>query len=282
MKSGLLAGLAVLVLLIAVSVACSAEEEMPFHDPIVITKVGDFTAANGVRGGTGTKDDPFIIEGLRIDASKNGYGIRISQVKSCFVIRGVSVQSASRVGIELVGVSHSAIENCTIDSKHNSLVLKFCYSLLVEGNKFINSELFAIEMQGCRTSKFKCNEFIGKGSGLWAHGDSAHKDSPYKYSSYNTFEGNSFTGMAFVLFSQGSKSNWIYDNDFSEAMVCDTIGRARNCNSWDNGKEGNYWGRNYRGTDSNKDGIGDSKYSVAPVGLDCNYDRYPLMEPWQP
>lgn len=61
MKSTLLVGL-VLVLLISVSFVCSAQEgeEIPFHDPIVITEDGDFTAANGVRGGTGTKDDPFI------------------------------------------------------------------------------------------------------------------------------------------------------------------------------------------------------------------------------
>jgi nitrous oxidase accessory protein NosD len=43
-------------------------------------------------------------------------------------------------------------------------------------------------------------------------------------------------------------------------------------NSWDNGKEGNYWS-DYNGTDANGDGIGDTPYIID----EKNIDRYPLM-----
>ena len=38
---------------------------------------------------------------------------------------------------------------------------------------------------------------------------------------------------------------------------------------------GNYWS-DYTGEDTNKDGIGDTLYSV-----DSDADYYPLMEPWE-
>ena len=44
-------------------------------------------------------------------------------------------------------------------------------------------------------------------------------------------------------------------------------------NSWDDGNYGNYWG-DYKGTDSDDDGIGDIPYI-----LYGNQDRYPLIEP---
>jgi parallel beta-helix repeat protein len=265
MKSGLLAGLTILTLLIPVSAACSAEEEMPFHDPIVITEDGDFTAANGVRGGTGTKDDPFTIEDLRIDASGNDYGISISQVKSFFVIRGVSVQSASKVGIELVEVSNSKVESCTIDSNKVGLILESCSLLSIEENQFISCGGIGIVMRECKNSTLTGNEFIGRGSGLCV----------YEGSTCNTIEENNFKDLALVAFYLGSGGNWIYHNNFFRAIVQDYA-----YNVWDKEEEGNYWGKSYRGEDKNKDKIGDSPHQVS--GPSYNYDRYPLMEPWQP
>ena len=55
------------------------------HDPINIQRNSDFTEENGVTGGSGTEEDPFIIEGWEINGS--GYGIRIFYTTSYFIVR---------------------------------------------------------------------------------------------------------------------------------------------------------------------------------------------------
>src|SRR5437867_4455907 len=47
------------------------------HAPILIDGPGNFTASNGVTGGSGTKNNPYIIQGWSIDArTANGIEIR--------------------------------------------------------------------------------------------------------------------------------------------------------------------------------------------------------------
>ncbi|TDA33944.1 MAG: hypothetical protein DSO02_03230, partial [Hadesarchaea archaeon] len=58
------------------------------HAPIYIEGDGNFKPANGVRSGSGTKTDPYIIENWEIDAS-NAHGIHIKNTTAYFVIRNV-------------------------------------------------------------------------------------------------------------------------------------------------------------------------------------------------
>ena len=51
------------------------------HDPIHIDGDADFTAANGVTGGSGTASDPYIIEGWDIDAT-TAHGIWIEETEN--------------------------------------------------------------------------------------------------------------------------------------------------------------------------------------------------------
>jgi hypothetical protein len=78
--------------------------------------------------------------------------------------------------------------------------------------------------------------------------------------------------------------NTLYHNNFisnaQQAIDWNWVGT----NSWDNGKEGNYWS-DYSGSDWNFDGVGDTPYklseaisSYAPSTQ--SEDRYPLMAPF--
>jgi len=60
------------------------------RDRIYIEGNSDFTSSNGVTGGSGIKEDPFVIEGWSINASKQG-GIIIRNVSAPFIIRDVHI-----------------------------------------------------------------------------------------------------------------------------------------------------------------------------------------------
>ena len=85
------------------------------HDPIYIYGNKDFTWENGVVGGSGTPDDPYIIEGWIIDTLGYDYGIYISNTTSHFVIRNCLIRyPQEKAGIFLSAVKNGVIEDCAI------------------------------------------------------------------------------------------------------------------------------------------------------------------------
>jgi len=89
-------------------------------------------------------------------------------------------------------------------------------------------------------------------------------------SSNNVFFQDIIVNNSLGLESQNSPSNMLYHNNFinntSQLRIYESTSTIL-----DNGAEGNYWS-DYLGSDLNMDGIGDSKYAVAPA-----WDNYPLM-----
>jgi nitrous oxidase accessory protein NosD len=71
----------------------------------------------------------------------------------------------------------------------------------------------------------------------------------------------------------------INHNDFENNVVqlngceCKAINASESPHSWDDGWQGIFWS-DYNGTDSNHDGIGDTRYVIDVL----NQDRYPLMQ----
>jgi parallel beta-helix repeat protein len=93
----------------------------------------------------------------------------------------------------------------------------------------------------------------------------------------NTLSENFVMDSEYGIVVGASSGNTIYSNYFINVtqQVLDTeLGAGMPSeNSWDNGKEGNYWS-NYAGTDADGDGLGDSPH----VLYDDNQDNYPLMD----
>ena len=118
------------------------------HDPIYINGNGDFTATNGVAGGSGTPSDPYIIEGWEINAS-TAKGILILNTNVHFVIRDVHVHSGflddpPNHGISLQNVANGRVENSSLSDNGMGIALSSAVNITIRANTF-SSDGVAIE-----------------------------------------------------------------------------------------------------------------------------------------
>ena len=117
-----------------------------------------------------------------------------------------------------------------------------------------------------------CENNVTDNNGLpWTYGIYL---APYSYS--NAFIGNNIMNNPVGIYIHFSSNNTIFHNNFI-ANTLHAYVEGSTPNTWDNGKEGNYWD-NYTGSDSNHDGIGDTPYVIDAN----NTDHYPLIQPWVP
>ncbi|MEM3342549.1 MAG: NosD domain-containing protein, partial [Thermoplasmata archaeon] len=93
--------------------------------PLVITGDEDFTSEHGVRGGSGTPQDPYIISDWHILGTTGGdepAGIVIknttkhAKIMNCTIVGGTT-------GIELINASNISVEGCRLSSQSLSAII---------------------------------------------------------------------------------------------------------------------------------------------------------------
>lgn len=94
------------------------------HLPIYIHGDDNFTWENGVMGGNGTKDDPYVISDWAITAGGLNFGIKIAHTDSYFVIENCRISGTKR-GISLLFVRNGKIEDCEISNSDVGVYLWF-------------------------------------------------------------------------------------------------------------------------------------------------------------
>lgn len=104
------------------------------HSPILIDGNDQFTQPNGVTSGTGTSDDPYIIQGLTFQASYLDTVLSIRNTDAFFVIRNVTAECGS-VGIRFDGVGNARIENST-GGDYQGLIINDSWNVQVSNSKF--------------------------------------------------------------------------------------------------------------------------------------------------
>ena len=115
------------------------------HDPIVIESDDDFTSENGVIGGSGLPDDPYVISGWTI-SSKDGSCINISHTSAHFEIRDVSLQTDTygEYTVYLRDVRNGDVVASTISGILGGLRLEDCsFIRVVDCN--LTGEIYGIE-----------------------------------------------------------------------------------------------------------------------------------------
>ena len=84
------------------------------HNPISINGDTDFTEANGVTGGNGTIEDPYIIEGWEITAQDTA--IDIAFTTAYFIIRNCSLKGG---GVSFYAIDRGGIDNIIMSENVN-------------------------------------------------------------------------------------------------------------------------------------------------------------------
>ncbi|MBS7637010.1 right-handed parallel beta-helix repeat-containing protein [Candidatus Bathyarchaeota archaeon] len=114
--------------------------------PIHISSNADFTAANGVTGGSGTPTDPYIIEGWEITEDYGvDYGIWLENTDAYVVIRNCLI-IPPYTGIRLEHVANVLIENITINGGHQGLYVYDSVNVVVSKSEIAHIIGDAVEL----------------------------------------------------------------------------------------------------------------------------------------
>jgi parallel beta-helix repeat protein len=188
------------------------------------------------------------------------------------VIEDCIISHNSRYGLDVHQFSKSIIRNCEIFGSGTGIQPGWSWYASVGGNK-VHHNITGICLDSCYFSTVGKNlVYANEGAGI-----------VFTYiSSRNTIKENivfsNGGGIGDALWWHGFGEHRIYHNDILDNRV--QISGHKDSLSfqyWDNGypSGGNYWS-DYRGQDSNQDGIGDSPHRLIGEAR----DNFPLMKPW--
>lgn len=146
---------AIAILLVGAALAGGAAAE---RGPIAVLSDADFTAENGVIGGSGTAEDPYLIVGWQIRVPAGGlYGIQIEETTASFVVRGCTVIGAMDprgAAIYLAEVSGGTVEDCAVRDSMNGIRLETSRDITVRDN-FLGVGGIGFQVLGIEAEHFR-------------------------------------------------------------------------------------------------------------------------------
>ncbi len=133
------------------------------REPIYIYGDDDFTIRNGVMSGAGTADDPYIIEGWRIDSPSADYGIYIDHTTAHFVIRDCVIERARLAGIYFNTVRNGCVESTQIGLADTAVYLLDSTENMLTGNVVAQSKCGVVMGANSRDNWIVGNAFFNNG-----------------------------------------------------------------------------------------------------------------------
>ncbi len=257
------------------------------HDVIRINSNADFTSQNGVVGGSGTKDDPYIISGWDIDAHGDWSGIGISQTTAYFVIKDCYIHNASE-GISFYNAENGTVKNVTVSFTGDGIYLESQKDILIN-NTITNNSYSGIVLNSSKSIDIVGNNITNNGGDGVEIYNGGYIDSSDNRIVDNLISNNGYFG---VYLGWGASNNEIYNNSFyynhgsGDAFNSSFI-QARDdgtSNLWNSSNGyGNYWhdwANNNNTNDNDGNGIVDIPYKIA--GNANTEDEYALKHATHP
>lgn len=144
------------------------------HDVIQIEGDSAFISENGITGGQGTEEDPYMIEGWIINASLaagSAGGIVISSTDAHFKIRNVRVELGGPlyVGIWLSNVRNGWIEDSVLVDNYEGITLNSTVGLTIKNNTLVNNSFSGVYAVASESVSIGLNEITGSRHGVYSH-----------------------------------------------------------------------------------------------------------------
>jgi len=140
------------------------------HAPILIDGNAGFTSANGVTGGSGTPNDPYIIEGWEIVPTSSG-GITVVSSNASLVIRNVYVHSSPSSGLGVVAARNIRVERSTFEGNSDGIRLTTAANVTIVESTFSgnrDSGVWAFNSRALNISSSTVNG--SRSGGFWLIG----------------------------------------------------------------------------------------------------------------
>jgi parallel beta-helix repeat protein len=211
--------------------------------------------------------------GIRVELSNNtyiagnnvtnaSYGIYITRSTNNTVID--NTLSSNSFGVTSAYGDNIIIRNNRISGSTYGIYLYQSTEHSLTNNTVSNNPSYGIYLAYSHTSTLKGNTLTENDWGITLYGSTSNLIVE-SWTSHNTY--------GFYVVSD-SNQNKVYHNNFVDNAK-QAYADLSSSNTWDDGKHGNYWS-DYKGGDSDENGIGDTAYVINTV----NKDSYPLMAPW--
>ncbi|MDX1799112.1 MAG: right-handed parallel beta-helix repeat-containing protein, partial [Candidatus Lokiarchaeia archaeon] len=190
----------------------------------------------GICSGSGSNSDPYIIQGLEINAGGTGNGILIESSSVYFIIRNCRIYNSGYgyAGIRLDSyVDNAQLIRNNIYSNDYGIYLYYSDYNSISGNTIYNNNEDGIRLsysQNNTISGNTINENDGNGIELY-------------FGYYNSISGNIINFNYFyggIELSYSNENN-IYLNCFTNNTLNAVDMITSTNNHWDNGIKGNYW-----------------------------------------
>jgi parallel beta-helix repeat protein len=182
------------------------------------------------------------------------------------IIRNTVIDN--NIGILLIkfAVANTVSENTVTNSSEGIHLTAYSGNNTIDGNTITNNE-YGIYLSHSEGNVISGNILTQNGYGIHLSGNLATRN----IVKYNVIANNEYGihGM------YPSNSNIVYLNNFIQNTNQVNFDVPTLTFTWDNGAEGNYWS-DYKGNDSNGDGIGETPYIINAK----NRDNYPFMKMW--
>jgi len=189
-------------------------------------------------------------------SNNNGYGIRLYHSGSN-VLSGNDAPN-NGYGIYVSDSDNNIFSGNGLPNNEYGIHLSYSSNNALSGNDASNNS-YGIYLWGSSNNFLSGNDVSNNGHGIYL-----------SYSGDNVVSGNNVSENEHGIHLWGANNNIFFQNNFIN--YTEPLRSIASVDSWDNGVEGNYWS-DYRGTDTDWDGINDTPYHIS----ENSRDNYPLM-----